>query len=131
MNIGLVAHDARKKLMQNFCIAYQGVLSKHKLFATATTGHLVESVTNLSIQKYLAGHLGGQKQIGAQIEQNEIDLLIFFRDPLTSLSHEPDVNNIVRLCDIYNIPIATNIATAEALILALDRGDLDWREMYR
>jgi len=131
MNIGLVAHDAKKKLMQNFCIAYQGILSKHSLFATATTGHLVENVTNLNIQKYLAGHLGGQKQIGAQIEQNEMDLLIFFRDPLTSLSHEPDVNNIVRLCDIYNIPIATNIATAEALILALDRGDLDWREMYR
>jgi len=131
MNIGLVAHDAKKKLMQNFCIAYQGILSKHNLFATATTGHLVENVTNLNIQKYLAGHLGGQKQIGAQIEQNEMDLLIFFRDPLTSLSHEPDVNNIVRLCDIYNIPIATNIATAEALILALDRGDLDWREMYR
>jgi len=131
MNIGLVAHDAKKKLMQNFCIAYQGILTKHNLFATATTGHLVENVTNLNIQKYLAGHLGGQKQIGAQIEQNGMDLLIFFRDPLTPLSHEPDVNNIVRLCDIYNIPIATNIATAEALILALDRGDLDWREMYR
>jgi len=131
MNIGLVAHDAKKKLMQNFCIAYQGILSKHSLFATATTGYLVENVTNLNIQKYLAGHLGGQKQIGAQIEQNEMDLLIFFRDPLTPLSHEPDVNNIVRLCDIYNIPIATNIATAEALILALDRGDLDWREIYR
>jgi len=131
MNIGLVAHDARKKLMQNFCIAYQGILNKHHLFATATTGQLVESVTNLNIHKYLAGHLGGQQQIGAQIEQNEMDLLIFFRDPLTPLSHEPDVNNIVKLCDIYNIPMATNIATAEALILALDRGDLDWREMYR
>ena len=131
MNIGLVAHDAKKKLMQNFCIAYQGILSKHELFATATTGQLVESVTNLHTHKYLSGHLGGQQQIGSQIEQNQMDLLIFFRDPETMRSHEPDVNNIVKLCDIYNIPIATNIATAEALILALDRGDLDWREMYR
>ena len=131
MNIGLVAHDAKKKLMQNFCIAYQGILTKHELFATATTGQLVESVTNLHIHKYLSGHLGGQQQIGSQIEQNQMDLLIFFRDPLTIRSHEPDVNDIVKLCDIYNIPIATNIATAEALILALDRGDLDWREMYR
>ena len=97
MNIGLVAHDAKKKLMQNFCIAYRGILSKHNLYATETTGILVENV----------------------------------RDPLTPHSHEPDVNDIVKLCDIYNIPIATNIATAEALILALDRGDLDWREMYR
>lgn len=131
MNIGLVAHDAKKKLMQNFCIAYRGILSKHHLFATETTGALVESVTNLNIHKYLAGHLGGKQQIGAQIEYNEMDLLIFFRDPLTPRSHEPDVNDIVRLCDMYNIPIATNIATAEALILALDRGDLDWREMYK
>ena len=131
MNIGLVAHDAKKKLMQNFCIAYRGILSKHELFATETTGILVENVTNLSIHKYLAGHLGGKQQIGSQIEHNEMDLLIFFRDPLSPRSHEPDVNDIVKLCDMYNIPIATNIATAEALILALDRGDLDWREVYR
>ena len=131
MNIGLVAHDAKKKLMQNFCIAYRGILSKHELYATATTGILVENVTNLSIHKYLAGHLGGKQQLGSQIEHNEIDLMIFFRDQLSPRSHEPDVNDIVKLCDMYNIPIATNIATAEALILALDRGDLDWREMYR
>ena len=131
MNIGLIAHDAKKKLMQNFCIAYRGILSKHELFATETTGLLVESVTNLTIHKFLAGHLGGKHQLGSQIENNNIDLLIFFRDPLTPRSHEPDVNDIVQLCDKYNIPIATNIATAEALILALDRGDLDWREMYK
>ena len=131
MNIGLIAHDAKKKLMQNFCIAYRGILSKHELFATETTGLLVESVTNLTIHKFLAGHLGGKQQLGSQIENNNIDLLIFFRDPLTPRSHESDVNDIVQLCDKYNIPIATNIATAEALILALDRGDLDWREMYK
>ena len=131
MNIGLVAHDAKKKLMQNFCIAYRGILNRHDLYATETTGILVESVTNLNIHKYLAGHLGGKQMLGAQIERNDMDLMIFFRDPLSPRSHEPDVNDIVRLCDEYNIPIATNIATAEALIMALDRGDLDWRELYR
>ena len=131
MNIGLVAHDAKKKLMQNFCIAYRGILCKHNLYATETTGRLVESVTNLSIHKFLPGHLGGNHQLGAQIEHNEIDLLIFFRDPLAPKKHEPNVNDIVKLCDMYNIPMATNIATAEALVLALDRGDLDWREIYK
>ena len=121
MNIGLVAHDAKKKLMQNFCIAYRGILCKHNLYATETTGRLVESVTNLSIHKFLPGHLGGNQQLGAQIEHNEIDLLIFFRDPLAPKKHEPNVNDIVKLCDMYNIPMATNIATAEALVLALDR----------
>ena len=92
---------------------------------------MVEEVTNLNIRKYLAGHLGGQQQIAAQIEHNEMDLVIFLRDPLTSKSHEPDVNNVVKLCDTYNIPLATNLATAELLIKALDRGDLEWREIYR
>ena len=131
MNIGLIAHDAKKTLMQNFCIAYRGILSRHNLYATGTTGRLVEDVTNLNIMKYLAGPLGGMQQLGAQIAQNDIDALIFLRDPMNVKPHEPDVNDIVKLCDIYNIPMATNIATAEALILALDRGDLDWREMYR
>ena len=131
MNIGLVAHDAKKKLMQNFCIAYRGILCKHNLYATETTGRLVESVTNLSTHKFLPAHLGGNQQLGAQIEHNEIDLLIFFRDPLAPKKHEPNVNDIVKLCDMYNIPMATNIATAEALVLALDRGDLDWREIYK
>ena len=114
MNIGLVAHDSKKKLMQNFCIAYRGILAN-----------------NLQIHKYLAGHLGGSQQLGAQIEHNEIDLVIFLRDPLKPKSHEPDVNSIVRLCDEHNIPLATNLATAELLIKSLDRGDLDWREMYK
>ena len=131
MNIGLIAHDSKKKLMQNFCIAYRGILNKHELYATGTTGRLVEEVTNLNIHKYLAGHLGGQQQRAAQIEHNEMDLVIFLRDPLTSKSHEPDVNNLVKLCDTYNIPLATNLATAELLIKALDRGDLEWREIYR
>ena len=131
MNIGLIAHDAKKTLMQNFCIAYRGILSRHNLYATGTTGRLVEDVTNLNIMKYLAGPLGGMQQLGAQIAQNDIDALIFFRDPMNVKPHEPDVNDVVRLCDMHNIPIATNVATAEILILAIDRGDLDWREMYR
>lgn len=131
MNIGLIAHDAKKILMQNFCIAYRGILSKHTIFATGTTGRLVEEVTNLTIHKYLAGHLGGEKQLGAQIENNELDLVIFLRDPLTPKIHEPHVNNVFKLCDIHNIPLATNLATAELLIKALERGDLDWRELVR
>ena len=131
MNVGLIAHDGKKKLMQNFCIAYRGILNKHELFATATTGRLIEEVTNLNIHKYLAGHLGGEQQIGAQIEHNQIDLVIFLRDPLTPKTHEPDVNNVVRLYDMHNIPLATNLATAELLIKSLDRGDLEWREMYK
>ncbi|MBE5845364.1 MAG: methylglyoxal synthase [Butyrivibrio sp.] len=131
MNIAFIAHDAKKKLMQNFCIAYRGILLKHDLYATGTTGRLIEEVTNLNIHKYLAGHLGGSQQIGAAIEANEIDLVIFLRDPLTQKVHEPDVNNVMRLCDMHNIPIATNLATAELLIKSLDRGDLEWREMYK
>ena len=131
MNIGLIAHDAKKKLMQNFCIAYRGILCKNELFATGTTGRLIEEVANLNVHKYLAGHLGGAQQLGAQIEHNEIDLVIFLRDPLSQKSHEPDVNDVVRLCDIYNIPLATNLASAELLIKALDRGDMEWREVVR
>ena len=131
MNIGLIAHDAKKKLMQNFCIAYRGILSKNELYATGTTGRLIEEVANLNVHKYLAGHLGGGQHLAPQIEHNEIDLVIFLRDALSAKSHEPDVNNVVRLCDMHNIPLATNLATAELLIKALDRGDLEWREMYR
>ena len=131
MNIGLIAHDSKKTLMQNFCIAYRGILSKHTLYATGTTGRLIEEVTNLNIHKYLAGHLGGEQQLGAQIEHNEIDLVIFLRDPLSTKAHEPDLVNIMKTCDMHNIPLATNLATAELLIKSLDRGDLEWREMYK
>ncbi len=131
MNIGLIAHDSKKKLMQNFCIAYRGILSKHSLYATGTTGRLIEEVTNLNVYKYLAGHLGGEQQLGSQIENNDLDMLIFLRDPLNSNKHEIDINNIFRLCDMHNIPLATNLATAELLIKALERGDLEWRDIYK
>lgn len=131
MNIGLIAHDSKKKLMQNFCIAYKGILAKNQLFATGTTGRLIEEVTNLTVKKFLAGGLGGVEQMGAAIDNNEMDLIIFLREPVSPKSHEPDVSSIVRACDMHNIPLATNVATAEVLVLALDRGDLDWREMYK
>ena len=131
MNIGFIAHDSKKHLMQNFCIAYRGILSKHELYATGTTGRLIEEAANLNVHKFLAGHLGGEQQMCAMIEQNQMDLVIFLRDPLSTKSHEPDVNNVIHLCDTYNIPFATNLATAELLIKALDRGDLEWREFYK
>ncbi|MBQ7679402.1 MAG: methylglyoxal synthase [Butyrivibrio sp.] len=131
MKIALIAHDAKKKLMQNFCIAYRGILTKNDLFATGTTGRLVEEATNLSVHKYLAGHLGGAQQLGAAIENNEMDLVIFLRDPLTAGAHEPTAAELMRLCDMHNIPAASNLASAELLIKALDRGDLEWREMYK
>lgn len=131
MNIGLIAHDSKKTLMQNFCIAYRGILCRHELFATETTGRLVEEVTNLTVHKFLSGPLGGMHQLGSQIAQNDIDALIFLRDPMEPKPHEPNVNDVVRLCDVHNIPMATNLATAELLVLAIDRGDLDWREVYK
>ena len=131
MNIALIAHDAKKKLMQNFCIAYRSILSKHDIYATGTTGRLIEEVTNLNIHKFLAGNLGGEQQIGIQIEHNQIDMVIFLRDPLNPKTHEMDVNSIVRLCDIHNIPLATNLASAELMIKSLERGELEWREMFK
>ncbi len=131
MNVGLIAHDSKKKLMQNFCIAYRGILSKHSLYATGTTGRLIEEVTNLNVHKYLAGHLGGEQQMCSDIEQNQLDVVIFLREPVSPKRTDPDVSSIVRVCDVQNIPAATNLATAELLIKALERGDLEWREMYK
>ena len=127
MNLALMAHDNKKKLMENLCVAYRHILAKHKLFATSTTGQAVEDAVNLPVEKYLAGHLGGEQQLSAQIALGEIDLVIFLRDPLNPKQFEPDVNSLMRLCDVHNIPFASNLATAEVLLLALDRGDLDWR----
>ena len=131
MNLGLMAHDSKKELMQNFCIAYKGILSRHSLYATGNTGMMIEDVTNLSIHKLLPGQLGGGRQMGIQIECNEMDAVIFFRDPSLTQNDDADYDRINRLCDLSNIPVATNIATAEILILAIDRGDLSWRDLYK
>ncbi len=131
MNIALIAHDSKKELMTQFCIAYCGILSKHSLCATGTTGKLVAEATGLNIEKYLSGSQGGAQQIGSRIACDEIDLLLLFRDPLNPKPGEPNEANLLRLCDVHNIPVATNIATAEALIHSLENGGLDWRDLVR
>ena len=131
MNIALTAHDAKKELMVQFCIAYCGILSRHTLCGTGTTGKMVSEATGLKLQRFLSGSQGGDQQIAARIACNEIDLLLFFRDPLNPKPQEPNDMNLLRLCDMHNIPVATNIATAEVLIHGLERGELDWRDIVR
>lgn len=129
MNIALIAHDKKKELMAQFCIAYKGILSKHSLYATDATGKIIIDSTGMSVYRFLPGPQGGDQQIGARVAYNEIDLVLFFRDPLTAEAYEPDISNLLKLCDMHNIPMATNLATAEVLIHGLDRGDLDWRDI--
>ncbi len=133
MNIGFIAHDAKKKLMQNCCIAYRGILSRHDLYATGTTGRLIQDAAGLTVHKFLEGHVGGEQQMSAMVEQNQMDLVLFFRDPESTAStrnEAADLSKVIRMCDLHNVPLATNIASAEILLKSLDRGDLDWREMY-
>lgn len=128
MTIAVLAHDAKNELMVQFCSAYCGILSKHSLISTGTTGKLVSEVTGLPIRKYLSGQ-GGAEQILALLSCNEVDILLFFRDPINSKHTDSNDFNLLRMCDVHNVPYATNIATAEAIIFALERGDLDWREI--
>lgn len=129
MNIAIMAHDKKKELIVQFCIAYKGILAQHSLYATATTGKLIIENTKMKVYTFLPGAQGGDQQIAARISYNEIDLVLFFRDPLTPESYDTDTASIIRLCDVHNIPIATNLATAEVLIHGLERGDLDWRDI--
>lgn len=131
MEIAIIANDKRKELITEFCIAYCGVLAKHNLCATATTGKYISEATGLKVERMLSGSHGGAEQIAARIAYNEIDLLIFLRDPNSDSEYLDSTLQLIRLCDSHNIPVATNIATAEALILALNRGDLDWREWQK
>lgn len=131
MTIALIAHDAKKELMVQFCIAYCGILSKYNLVATGTTGKVVSEAAGLNITSFLPGASGGSQQIASRIGCDEIDLLLMFRDPITAKPSEPDEQALLRLCDIHNIPVATNIATAEMIIHGLERGDLDWREVAK
>ena len=123
MTIALIAHDSKKELMVQFCTAYCRILSQHKLVATGTTGKLISEATGLQIQRFLAGVQGGDQQIASRIACNEVDLLLFFRDPINAKPSEPNEMTLLRLCDVHNIPLATNIATAEVLIHGLERGD--------
>ena len=132
MNITLMAHDKKKELMVQFCTAYKSVLSKHNLSATATTGRLVAEATGLPVTLYLSHNQGGHQQVDARIAYNEIDLVLLFTDPNNSDPWEDQqVVQPLHLSDAHNVPMATNLATAEMLILGLQRGDLDWREMIR
>ncbi|MCL6625958.1 methylglyoxal synthase [Alicyclobacillus shizuokensis] len=128
MNIALIAHDAKKEQLVNFAVAYQHIFAQHTLFATGTTGRRIMDATGLHIQRVLSGPYGGDQQIGAKIAEDAMDLVIFLRDPLTAQPHEPDISALLRLCDVHDIPVATNLATAEALMRALERGDLNWRK---
>jgi len=129
MKIALIAHDRKKDEMVNFVIAYEHVFVKHELYATGTTGTRIMEQTNLKVHRFMSGPLGGDQQIGAMVAQNDMDLIIFLRDPLMAQPHEPDINALLRLCDVYGIPLATNIASGEILVKALDRGDFAWREL--
>ncbi|MCR2823847.1 methylglyoxal synthase [Lederbergia panacisoli] len=127
MKIALIAHDKKKDDMIQFATAYKLVLQEHELFATGTTGTKIMEATGLDIHRFQSGPLGGDQQIGAYIAQNDMDMIIFFRDPLTAQPHEPDVSALMRLCDVYGVPLATNMGTAEILIRGLEKGFLDWR----
>ncbi len=133
MEIALIADDSKKELMAQFCIAYCGILSRHRISATQTTGKYVKEATGLDIDLMMSGSTGGCEQIISRIAYNEIDVLFYFRDTEMSDSYSSEYfendSNLLRLCDVHNVPVATNIATAEVLVLALSRGELDWREL--
>lgn len=131
MKIALIAHDKKKDDMIRFTLAYKHILEGHQLFATGTTGKRIQDEAGLSVHRYQSGPLGGDQQIGAMVAVNDIDIIIFFRDPLTAQPHEPDVSALMRLADVYSIPLATNMGTAEMLIHGLERGDLKWRNIVR
>ncbi|KIP20901.1 MULTISPECIES: methylglyoxal synthase [Anoxybacillus] len=131
MKIALIAHDKKKEDMVQFVTAYQHILAEHELYATGTTGLRIQEATGLSVHRFQSGPLGGDQQIGAMIANNDMDMVIFFRDPLTAQPHEPDVSALIRLCDVYAIPLATNMGTAEVLIHGLERGDFAWRNIVK
>ena len=129
MEIALIADDGKKELMAQFCIAYSGILSKHHICATQTTGKYVKDATDLDIEMLMSGSTGGCEQIQSRISFNEIDILFFFRDTEPAERHFAMQQDMLRLCDVYSVPVATNLATAEVLVMALDRGELDWRKL--
>ncbi|MCZ8532327.1 methylglyoxal synthase [Psychrobacillus psychrodurans] len=127
MRIALVAHDQKKEDLIQFVTAFKSILEEHDLYATGTTGTRIMDEVGLNIFRYKSGPLGGDQQIGSAIANNEMDMVIFFRDPLTAQPHEPDVTALIRLCDVYQIPLATNMGTAEILLKGIEQGFLDWR----
>ena len=128
MNIALIAHNNKKELMVQLCIAYCGIFSAHTLCSTSTTARLITEATGMPVQKHMSRTQGGIQQIAARIAYNEIDLVLFLADP-QSPEYMEDMGLIARLCDQYSIPFASNVATAEVLILGLQRGDMAWRDI--
>lgn len=128
MTIAILAHDSRKELALQFCTAYSGILSRNTVIATGTTGRMLAQATGLPVHCYLSGKLGGIQQIAARVACDEVDLVLFFRDPLKQETGSSNEQNLLRLCDMHSVPISTNIATAEVLLRGLDQGDLDYRE---
>ncbi len=131
MNISLIAHDQKKNDLISFVTAYKSIFEKHQLFATGTTGLKITEATGLKIHRFKSGPLGGDQEIGSMIAKDQMDIVFFFRDPMTAQSHEPDITALVRLCDVYSIPLATNMGTAEILIRGLEEGHLQWREIIK
>ncbi len=131
MNIALIAHDRKKDDIVQFVTAYKHILEKHTLYATGTTGLRIREATGLPVHRFQSGPLGGDQEIGALIAKNQMDIVIFLRDPLTAQPHEPDVSALIRLADVYNVPMATNLGTAEILIRGLERGDINWRKVIK
>lgn len=129
MKIALIAHDRKKDLMVQMTTAYKDILAQHELFATGTTGQKIAEATGLLVHRYKSGPLGGDQQIGAMLAADDLDMVIFLRDPLAAQPHEPDVTALIRLSDVYEIPLATNIGTAEILIRGLAMGLADFREI--
>lgn len=128
MKIAVIAHDSKKKAITQFMYAYKSYLEKHDIYATGSTGELIKEKTGLEITCFQAGPLGGNQEIGAMVSKNEIDLVLFLRDPLTVQPHEPDHSELMKLCDVHNIPMATNIGAAEIFVRASEVGAFDWRE---
>lgn len=129
MNIALIAHDKKKDDLVRFVLAYDAIFAKHTLYATGTTGLRIMEATGLQVERFQSGPLGGDQEIGAMIAKNKMDIVFFFRDPLTPQPHEPDVSALIRLCDVYSVPLATNMGTGEVLIKGLERGDVEWRKV--
>ena len=129
MRIALIAHDSRKELMAQFCTAYVGILSQNALVATGVPGKAVHRACGLDVRCLYPGSRGGAEQLASMIAYGEVDMLLFFRDPVNAKPGEPNDVSLLRVCDVHTIPVATNIATAEVLIHGLERGDLAWLEL--
>ncbi|WP_340371650.1 methylglyoxal synthase [Peribacillus sp. FSL E2-0218] len=131
MKIALIAHDKKKEDIIQFVTAYKAVFQQHELFATGTTGKRIMEEVSLTVHRFHSGPLGGDQEIGAMIARGEMDMVLFFRDPLTSQPHEPDVSALIRLSDVYEIPLATNMGTAEVLVKGLEHGYMDWLKLRK